>query len=561
MNRVLIIGLDGASPHLVRRWRSDLPHLRRLMEEGASGTLWSVIPPRSVPAWYCFATGMNPARLGVFGFSQRRPGTYDYTFANFTFCRAPAFWEWLGRAGVRVAVLFVPGTFPPRAVHGLLVSGWPAPLNLGNLTYTHPPALSRDIDRFLGKPFQFDSPVPIGRDNEAQAFPERVRILREHGRVAEHLLRTREWDVAVVVLTPIDRASHQFWKHMDDTHPQHDREQAQRWGNALKDIYRVADEQVGRLLDVVDEGDWVFIVSDHGFGPTHRVFYLNEWLRRQGYLVLKDEGRVGQVGWRTRLVGRLAAPLFWLNEASPTFRRLIEPFKKRALSNFVRDEYVRAKEGGLVRLNHLPVDWSRTRAYCPDESSLYLNLRGRDPQGIVSPGREARRLLDEIERGLAEVRHPETGERVSVRLYRKEEVYSGPFLGDAPEAIVVMDDYRTDVMAEVGFGALFDTRPVRSANHTPEGLFIARGPGILAGQRIDAGLMDIAPTVVHLMGLPVPAETDGRVLTPLFTPDSPPRRREVRYEAVDAALAAGAAFTPEEQAQIEQQLRDLGYLG
>ncbi len=561
MSRVLIIGLDGASPHLVRRWRDDLPHLRRLITEGTSGTLWSTIPPRSVPAWYCFATGMNPAKLGVFGFSQRRPGTYDYTFANFSYCRAPAFWEWLSERGTRVAVLFVPGTFPPRPVNGLLVSGWPAPLNRGNLVYTHPPELSRQIDRYLGKPFQFDSPVPIARDNEAEALPERVRILEEHGQVAEHLLRTRDWDVAVVVFTPIDRASHQFWKHMDPAHPQHDPEQARIWGDALRDVYRAADVQMGKLLDLVGDEDWVFVVSDHGFGPTHRTFYLNEWLREHGYLVLHDETAVGRVGWRTRLIGRLAAPLFWLNEASPTFRRLIDPFKKRALSNFLRDEYVRVKEKGLVRLNHLPVDWSRTRAYCPDESSLYLNLRGRDPEGIVAPGAEAKQLLEEIEAGLAEIRHPETGAPVKVQVYRKEEIYFGPFLDDAPEAIIVMDDYRTDVMAEVGSGTLFDTRPVRSANHTPDGLFIARGPGIPAGTSLDAALLDIAPTVLHLVGVPVPAEADGRVLLPLFSPDSDPARRSVVYDSVGGVLAAGEALTEEEQAQVEQQLRDLGYLG
>ncbi len=559
MNRVLIIGLDGASPHLIRRWQEDLPHLNHLITGGASGTLWSVVPPRSVPAWYCFATGMNPAKLGVFGFSQRRPGTYDYTFANFSYCRAPAFWEWLSERGVHVGVLFVPGTFPPRPVNGFLVSGWPAPLNRGGLIYTHPPELSREIDRVLDKPFEFDSPVPIERDNEAIALPERLRITREHGQVAEHLLRTREWDVAVVVLTPIDRASHQFWKHMDPTHPQHNPDLAHEWGDALKRVYQAADEQVGRLLALVDDEDWVFVVSDHGFGPTHRVFYLNEWLREQGYLVLREE-EAGRVGWRTRVLGWISAPLFWLNQASPTFRRLIAPLKKRRLSNFIRDEYVRARQQGLVRLNHLPVDWQRTQAYSPDESSLYLNIHGRDPQGIVGPN-EVAPLLEDIITGLAALRHPEDGQPVTLTVHRKEEVYAGPYLAEAPELILAMDDYRTDVMAELGFGALFDPNPVRSANHTPEGILIARGPGIPAGSHVDAGLMDIAPTVVHLMGHAVPEEADGRVLLDLFETESAPRQRPIEYERAGLAEGEGEAYTEEELAQVEQQLRDLGYLG
>ncbi len=559
--RVLIIGLDGASPHLVQRWRGHLPNLRRLMTEGTSGTLWSVIPPRSIPAWYCFATGMNPAKIGVFGFSQRRPGTYDYTFANLTFCRAPTFWQWLSRRGIRAAVVHVPGTFPPHPVNGVMVSGWPAPLNRGSLVYTHPPELSRELDRYLGHPFVFASGKPMRVDNDGEMLAERLRILRMHGRAARYALRRCDWQVGVVVFGAVDRASHQFWRHMDPRHPAHDPALAGPFGDALRRVYQAADEEIGRLLELLDPDDACFIVSDHGFGPAYRAFYLNEWIWREGYLVLRDAQGTGEVGWRTRLIGRLSAPVFWLNQASPTFRRLIAPLKRRALSNFVRDEYVRAKGRGLARLNHLPVDWARTRAYCPDEASLYLNLRGRDPQGGVEPGVEADALLGEIISGLRSIPDPETGRPVSLAVHRKEEIYSGPFLADAPELILVMDDYATEVMAELGGGALFAPSDFRSGTHTLEGLFVARGPGVPAGRRMDAGLMDIAPTVLHLLGVPVPEETDGRVLLDLFSEDAEPRRRPVARETALGGRSGGQAYTDEEMEQIEKQLRDLGYLG
>lgn len=559
--RVLIIGLDGASPHLVHKWQTGLPNLSRLMAEGTSGVLWSVVPPRSVPAWYCFATGMNPAKIGVFGFSQRRPGTYDYTFANLTFCRAPTFWQWLNQHGVRTAVVHVPGTFPPHPVDGVMVSGWPAPLNRGNLIYTYPLELSRELDRHLGRPFEFASEKPMRTDNDSEMLAERLRILRMHGEAARYVLNRYDWRVGVVIFGPVDRASHQFWRHMDPHHPAHDPTLAERFGDALKQVYQAADEEVGRLLDLLDDDDTVFIVSDHGFGPAYRIFYLNEWLRRQGYLALREEGAVGKVGWRTRLIGRLSAPLFWLNKASPTFRRWAAPLKKRTLSNLIRDEYVRAKERGLVRVNHAPVDWSRTRAYCPDEAALYLNLRGRDPEGIVEPGVEAESLLEEIIAGLQGIRDPETGQPVPVKLWRKEEIYQGPFLRDAPELIVAMDDYTTEVMAELGSGTLFAPSDFRSGTHTLEGVFIARGPGIHAGKRMDAGLMDIAPTVVHLMGAPVPEEADGKVLLDLFEPEAELRWRGVAYRPVGIEAEAGEAYSAEEQALIEKQLRDLGYLG
>ena len=561
MKRVLIIGLDGASPHLVRRWQDYLPNLSRLIKRGASGTLWSVIPPRSIPAWYCFATGMNPAKIGVFGFSQRRPGTYDYTFANLTFCRAPAFWQWLNRYGIRTAVIHMPGTFPPHPVKGVMVSGWPAPINRGNLIYTHPPELSRELDNYIGHPFEFASQKPMRLDNDAEMLEERLRILRMHGKVARYVLTRYDCDVGIVVFGQIDRASHQFWRHMDPHHPAYDPTLANQFRDALRQVYQAADEEVGRLLELLDPEDTVFIVSDHGFGPAYRIFYLNEWLRRNGYLILKKEEMAGKVGLRTRIIGKLSAPLIWLNNTSPTFRRLIAPLKKRALSNFIRDEYVRAKERGLVRIHHLPVDWARTKAYCPDEASLYLNLRGRDPQGTVEAGPQAKTLLEEIAAGLRTIPDPQTGKPVKITLYRKEDIYKGPFLAEAPEIIVVMDDYTTEVMAELGSGELFVPSRTRSGTHTPEGLFIAYGPEIPEGVNVSPGIMDIAPTTLHLMDVPIPEETDGRVLLELFKEGSPPAQRPIRFEPSPIARHTVEEYTEEEQAQVEKQLRDLGYLG
>ncbi len=558
-SRILIIGLDGASPHLVRRWGAALPHLSGLIETGVSGTLRSVIPPRSIPAWYCFATGMNPAKIGVFGFSQRLPDRYDYTFANLSYCRAPTFWQWLNRHGLKTVILHMPGTYPPHPVDGALVAGWPAPLNRGNLIYTNPPDLSRRIDAALGRPFEFLSERPMGTENDAEMLAERLRILQMHGKAARQVLAEIDWEIGVVVFSPLDRASHQFWRHLDPHHPAQSPERAARFGDALREVYQACDREVGRLLEFLDADDSVFVVSDHGFGPANRVFYLNQWLLEQGYLVLREPPVGSSHG---SVIGRLARPLFWLNRVSPTFRRLAEPFKKRAISNYVRDEYVQARAGGLVRINHLAVDWSRTRAYCPDEGALYLNLKGRDPEGVVEPGTNAEAMLDEIIAGLQAIPDPQTGEPVPVQVRRKTEIYTGPYLDDAPELLVAMDSYATEVMAELGSGQLWSANPARSGTHTLEGLLIARGPGIRRGSHLDAGLMDIAPTVLHVAGLPILDEMDGKPLLELFEEDAPARRRPVESVALNLPPAkAGTAYSEADAALVEERLRDLGYLG
>ncbi len=220
---------------------------------------------------------MNPAKIGVFGFSQRRPETYDYVFANFSYCQAPPFWDKLNQHGIETCILHVPGTFPPRPVDGFLVSGWPAPTNKGNLTYTYPDNLSRVIDEYLSQSFEFLSPLSIKKDNDDEARSDRSRILTMHGDIADRLLGEQYWHVALVVFSPLDRASHQFWRHMDPDHPQYTDELNAAHGGTLREMYQSCDAQVGRLLAHFGE-DWVFIVSDHGFGPNRRIFYINEWL-------------------------------------------------------------------------------------------------------------------------------------------------------------------------------------------------------------------------------------------------------------------------------------------
>jgi predicted AlkP superfamily phosphohydrolase/phosphomutase len=191
---------------------------------------------------------------------------------------------------------------------------------------------------------------------------------------------------------------------------------------------------------------------------------------------------------------------------------------------------------------------------------LYLNLRGRDPEGVVESGEQAQHLLTEIKERLRHISDPSTGRPVQVRLYHKEKVYSGPFIREAPDLVVTMDDHRTEVMAELGFENLFNLNPVRSGTHTAEGILIAKGPGIPAGRQLGAGLMDVAPTVLHLSGVPVPDEADGQVLLDLFEENAEPRLRPVVTEPVELVGEEEMVYTEVELRQVEKQLRDLGYL-
>jgi predicted AlkP superfamily phosphohydrolase/phosphomutase len=219
-------------------------------------------------------------------------------------------------------------------------------------------------------------------------------------------------------------------------------------------------------------------------------------------------------------------------------------------------------------LSRRHVDWTKTRAYAQGNfGQIFLNLQGRQPNGCVAPA-DARPLLDELKAGLATIKHPETGQPLVEHVYERDELYHGPHAALAPDLTVVLTDwrYRTIGLHDFTTNQVISPAFGPTGDHRMEGILIASGPAFRSGaEPIDAGLLDVAPTILHLLGIPVPDDWDGRVLSELLEPASLLAPAEPRLAPAFAAAGApslriDSRYTEDEDAAIQQRLADLGYL-
>jgi predicted AlkP superfamily phosphohydrolase/phosphomutase len=455
--RALVIGLDCAPPQLVfERWRDDLPSLRALMERGRYGVLRSCDPPITVPAWACMTSSRSPGALGIYGFRNRRDYSYDgLSIADSRAVRVPRVWDVLSTRGRPVIVIGVPPTYPVSAVNGVMISDFLTP-DTERAQYTYPAELKQEIEGLVGR-------YMVDVDNFRT--PDKGRLLvdleemtEKRFRVAEHLLETRPWDLFFMVEIGTDRVHHAFWRFTDPEHRLY--EPGNRFEGVMLDYYRALDERIARLLRFADDDTAVLVVSDHGAKRIDGGICVNEWLRREGYLVLKE------------------AP------AEPT--------------RFTPDM----------------VDWARTAAW--GEGGYYarisLNVAGREPEGTVAAN-DYDALREELKAGL-EALGDDKGQPIGTVVHRPEDLYPEQ-RGIPPDLLVYFGDLFWRSIGQVGMGAVHvfenDTGP-DDANHASEGLYLIAARGIESGAGEERDLRDIAPTLLTLLGEPVPPEMEGRSL-------------------------------------------------
>jgi predicted AlkP superfamily phosphohydrolase/phosphomutase len=460
--KLLVIGLDCAAPQLVfSQWREELPTLQRLMATGAYGRLESTHPPITVPAWASMMSSRDPGELGIYGFRNRKDYSYDgYTIANATALRHERVWDVLSRLDKHVILLGVPQTYPPKPINGCVVTDFLTPSTKSE--YTYPAELKAEVEQVSGG-YVLD--VEDFRTPDKKALLQRVyEKTKKHFRVAKHLLSTKPWDFFMLVEMGVDRIHHGFWSYMDATHPKY--QAGNPFEHAIRDYYRYVDREVGELIALAPPDTAVLVVSDHGAKKMDGGICFNEWLIQEGYLTLAT------------------------TPTKPT------PIDKVA------------------------IDWSRTKAWGDGGyyGRLFLNVQGREPQGII-PSAEYEHVRQELIDKIAAITDPH-GRPLGSRAYRPQELYR-EVNGVPPDLIVYFGDLHWRSVGSVGSGSIYtfenDTGP-DEANHDWHGIFIlnavgcARGhltPGYQEGLR----LYDVGPTILNLFGLPADSQAVGRSLT------------------------------------------------
>lgn len=537
-DRVLVIGIDGATFDLLDPWveAGELPNIASLIQNGVRGRLSSVLPINSVAGWASFATGMNPGKHGLYDFKVRKEGSYETELVDINMLEKPTLWEILSAYGKRVGVINVPICYPPQETNGFMISGMLAPST--KVTYTYPPELAEEIEGRVGG-YQMDVDYPRFERGEVtrEIFLEEIKRLTDIRRkTILFLMKEYPWDFLLAVFTGTDRMQHFFWGYSDPSHPHYQIEDAKELRVRFKGFFRFLDGVIGEIVANAGEGTVKILVSDHGFGPLYKRFYLNKWLYSLGLLF--PRGREDLERYRHRAHELLAR---------------VDRFdlRRRLLSPRVRGKLRPTTE----------IDWSRTRAYVASQSDagIFINLKGREPQGIVQEGEEYEELCRYLSETLLRVLDPETKEPIVERVFRATEVCWGDNVSRLPDLIVRFRDDECQIVESILGPSIIEPARERSGSHRMDGILIVSGPNVRKDVEIEKhSLMDIAPTVLHLFGLPVPEEMDGQVVEEAFS-----KPYEIQYTSSvlrKRGKEPGFIYSEEEEREVEKRLRGLGYI-
>ena len=553
MNRILVIGLDGATFRVIDPLMQEgrLPTIQRLVREGTRAVLESTPFPHSAPAWASCLTGVNPGKHGVFGFGVRdEENNYRFQLTNSTCIRVKTLPLLLTEYGKFSGWVNEPLSYPPYRIHGFMIAGLLTPLVAGN--YTFPPELKGELLQVIPdyatevSPGRFNLKDITGKAAYAEALLNSIRVRTKASRF---LMRRHSWDAFMVVFTELDRIQHSFWSPMDDSYPS-SQGQDRSLESLVSRSYEEIDNALEILLNDLPDKTQVLIVSDHGFGPSARTFYMNRFLEEYGYLKFKVVRRFPSLRSPQSALTRMIQ-LTQIPRVFPRSKRTETPEipDGRDPKNFKRKVERWVPED--------MVDWSRTKAFA-DQYGIRINMKGREPKGIIAPGKEAGALMEKLKDQLLQLKYPHNGNRVFEDIQTRDSVYIGPYVDKAPDLITFMEggfphpSYRAREL----FGPLERTR----GSHTKEGIFLAWGENTRKGKCLErASIMDITPTICYSLGVPRTLEMDGSVLD-IFEAGLDPKRLSERGGTSIREKGDVIPFTSEETSEIEAKLRGLGYL-
>ncbi len=544
--KVIIIGLDAVDSERAEDFigKGYLPNIKRLKENGSYGRLRSTIPAVSNVCWTSFITGKNPGKHNTFGYLGFKENTYQIKSISSLDRASETVWHILNRYGKKTGIINLPSLYPPEKIDGFMVCGMLTPKI--NTNFIYPESLQEELLTQI-KGYNIDIGTRRATRDKDILLEEIYEITKKRSEAMHYLARRFDCDLFLAVFTGTDRIQHFFWRDMQG---------ASKYKDAIADYFRYIDSILGDFIKDMDKEAILFIVSDHGMRQLKKVFYLNNFLIKEGLLKIKRHSAQEIKHQFVHTVVKWT--ISWFTRLGLNPDRLKELLPRGAIDNLTNIYCYRGN-----------IDWSQTKAYfLPGQGDgIMINLKGKYPQGPVENS-DDEALKDDIIKKLSEIKDPDSKEKNIKNIYRREQLYCGNFVKNAPDLIVEMKSgYR--ISEDITEGGLFkdiasDPAELISAEHYSDGLIIAYGESIKKCNISDASILDIIPTVLHFFDIPVPDSMDGRVLKEIFKEYSPSAQKEIKYESVQdkqkPERSEKASLTEEEEAKMREVLKRLGYL-
>ena len=453
-----MIGLDCVTPQLVYdAWLDELPNIKKLVTEGFYGNMVSTIPPITVPAWMSMMTSQDPGQLGAYGFRNRKTYDYENLFTiNATHIKAKTIWNHLSRNRLESIILGCPLTYPPKPLKGIMVSSFLTPGK--DVQYTYPAEIAATLDNAAEGDYIID--VKDFRTDDKDRLLDQIYVMtRRRFKAFRHLLKTRDWDFSMMVEMGPDRLHHAFWRYNDTDHRLY--EPGNEYENTIHDYYVYMDEEIGKVLNDLDQDTSVILVSDHGAKGMKGGICVNEYLIKEGLLAVKD----------------------------------------------YPDEPKRLKTDNI--------DWANTKVWGEGGyyARIFLNVEGREPQGTI-PAAEYDSFRQEIKRKIESI-PDENGKSIGTKVFLPEEIYT-ECKNIPPDLIVYFGDLDWRSAGTIGNKTIHlfenDTGP-DDANHAQEGIFVWHGSGRPVSTAPETvPIFDIAPSILDYFGIEIPEEMIGKIL-------------------------------------------------
>ena len=503
MQKVIIIGVDGATLDLLEPWMDagKLPTFDKIRKKGTYGTLYSTTPCYSAPAWVSIVTGCNPGKHGIYDFF--RTDSFSKRLVSSRYRKAPAIWNYLTDIGKKSIIVNVPGTYPPEKIDGVMITGLLTPSPESE--FTHPKKIKDDlVDGKLGN-YELEQVAvdDLPKNLYAQYAPEKLvekvnTLTISHTTVALNLMKTHDWDLSMVVIRGTDDAQHLLWDKKD----------------LILSCYQKADEYIGKIMKEFPDA-FVIIVSDHGFDKPQKYLYANNVLYNTGYLKTLSDPNYNLNNLMMTVFDKISRLLFHLF-----------PMEKLARSSFGR-KLILSGDGSKN------IDFSQTKALYHSVCSrgIRILLKDKYEQGIVSK-EEYEKLREELIKMFLELKDSKTGEKIIKTVHRWEDIYGKNAVNDpldlildleprygvqeylrSPEGLRHALQSKNKPLSYLSPPGFYDWM----GDHAPEGIIFMYGKDLKANKRISASVMDIVPTALAVLNIPISDFIDGAVIEDAFS--------------------------------------------